>query len=733
MRFLTLLLALPLPVALAGQARPGPIERPVPCRPCPTCEFPTTCVPGARVERTSSRAVITLDGRVARYEITEQFVNRGSVLGETDYLLPLPTGAAFEDLALSIDGEMVTGEAMRAERARAIYEEIVRRQRDPALVEWMGQGLLRTRIFPIAPGEMKTVVVRFHAVIEREGDAMRLDYRPPMRSGEDAARSTLEVRYAAHGEFGRAFSPTHELDAGTEGSLRYARAERVRSVATVLIPVRDAGGASVHVLTHAVSGDDGFVMITIAPPPAPRRVTPRDVTFVLDVSGSMAGVKLDQARNAGRTLLGSLHPTDRFRVIAFSSEVREFGEGWQEATASNVRAAQRYLEGLRAGGSTNISGALEEALGAPDDRERLPVVLFLTDGAPTVGERNADRIAALAERLRGRQRLFTFGVGVDVNAALLEQLALSGRGTAQFVRPTEDVERAVGVVAQRLTSPVATDLRVRVNGVLVDRMQPTGAFDLFAGQEMTLFARYRGSRPSASVTVEGRSATGPVRWTTAAEFPERGKANGFIARLWAVQRVGWLSAERRRHGGNAELDNELRTLGTRYGIPTELTSYLVVEPGMQPGLPGPTRRRDLATPSSNSVGGVAGGAAAPAARVFEATKAAADQRAVRTLAQLDAAEPERSERRQFAMGRTFTQRDGTWQDAATGGGATRVVRVAPFSPAYFLLLERLPALKEAFALGERVSVQGRAVRLVLDVAGDSTLTPGAVDAIVRDW
>jgi hypothetical protein len=235
------------------------------------------------------------------------------------------------------------------------------------------------------------------------------------------------------------------------------------------------------------------------------------------------------------------------------------------------------------------------------------------------------------------------------------------------------------------------------------------------------------------VTVEGRSATGPVRWTTAAEFPERGKANGFIARLWAVQRVGWLSAERRRNGGNAELDDELRTLGTRYGIPTELTSYLVVEPGMQPGLPGSMPRRDQATPIGNVIGGVAGGSAAAPARAFEEAKAAADQRAARTLAQVDAAERAGGVPRRFAVGRTFTLQNGEWQDAATGGSTTRVVRVAPFSPAYFLLLDRLPALKEAFALGERVSVQGRAVRLVLNVAGDSTLTPGAVDAIVRDW
>ncbi|MHB8838405.1 MAG: hypothetical protein ACYC7F_05575, partial [Gemmatimonadaceae bacterium] len=368
--------------------------------------------------------------------------------------------------------------------------------------------------------------------------------------------------------------------------------------------------------------------------------------------------------------------------------------------------------------------ALEEALEATDRADRLPVVLFLTDGAPTVGERNGDRIAALAERLRGRRRVFTFGVGVDVNAALLEQLALSGRGTAQFVRPEEDVERAVGIVAQRLANPVATDLRVRVNGVRLDRVQPSGTFDLFAGQEVTLFARYRGTARSATVTVEGTAIEGPVRWQATVRFPERADENAFIARLWAVQRVGWLSAERRRHGATSELDDELRTLGTRYGIPTELTSYLVVEPGMSTGMP----RRDLGTPIA-AVGGVS----APAsARVFEMAKAAADQRAVRNMVQLDAAAPGNRERQQFVMGRLFTRRDGTWQDSPATP-ATRVVRVAAYSDAYFALLNRLPQLKDAFALGDHVAVQGRSVRLILDPAGETVLGAGALDAIVRDW
>src|SRR5687767_7565913 len=163
-----------LPAVAAAQ---GIVIRPCvprPCavaRPCPPCR-----VPDQGVIKQSSHVRAELTDRVLRYEVTETFVNRGGGLGEADYIFPLPKGAAFQDLKLSINGELVSGETMSAERARGIYEQIVRQQRDPALVEWMGYGMLRARIFPIAPGEEKKVVVRFQMVAEREGDALRVDY-----------------------------------------------------------------------------------------------------------------------------------------------------------------------------------------------------------------------------------------------------------------------------------------------------------------------------------------------------------------------------------------------------------------------------------------------------------------------------------------------------------------------------------------------------------------------------
>lgn len=719
------------------------MRAPCPQPPCPT-NRPT-------VERTGREVRVTLEGRVLRYEVTERWTNHGGTIGEADYILPLPRNAAFEDLALEIDGEMVTGEALDADRARAIYEEIVRKKKDPALVEWMGLGVLRTRIFPIQPGETRTVVVRFRAVAEREGDALRVDVPAPRGSGTSGSGTALALRWPAGEGFGDVWSPTHHVDVARDGARRTARVSDATGTVTLLVPVRSNGNAAISVLTHAPAANDGYALITLTPPAAAltRRATSRDVTFVLDVSGSMSGGKLAQAKAAGQQLLNSLSSSDRFRMIAFSNEVDEFRDGWSPATASARASAMRWLEGLRASGGTNISGALERALEADESTGRLSLVLFLTDGAPTVGERRAERLAARAAELRGERRVFTFGLGADVNASLLEQVALDGAGTAHFVRPEEDVERVVGVVAERLQRPVATNLKLRAAGVHLTALQPTGRLDLFAGQELTILARYRrtssgfGASGSTRVTISGETPEGRVTWTADARFPERRTADAFVGRLWATQRVGWLSAERRKRGASREVDHEIRSLGERWGIPTELTSYLVLEPGMDQ-VAGNLSRRDAGQmrPADAAVSGgrasnlgassTAAPSSAPAARQeFEAAKSAAVMREAISVADMMTSTDESRFRRTGT--RAFTLRDGLWVDDRPETAGARQVRVRPFSKAYFELMDRIPELREAFALGERVQVHGKAVTIRLDADGAEALEASALDAVTRDW
>ncbi|MGQ0648016.1 MAG: VIT domain-containing protein [Gemmatimonadaceae bacterium] len=710
---------------------------------------------------------VGLSNRVLRYEVTETFVNRGPRVAEADYIFPLPPGAAFEDLKLSINGELVAGEAMSAEKARGIYEEIVRRQRDPALVEWMGSGMLRTRIFPIAPGEEKKVVVRFQSVAMREGDALRIDYRRgsdpnatgspsrPVREdrslgGEVEVWTSFALLYERDEQYGDPYSPTHTLRSRDDGRTRQVEARGSSPEVTILLPLRRPNTAAISVLSHAPTDERGFALITVTPPAAPRRSISRDVTLVIDVSGSMRGKKLQQAKEAGHALLNSLQDGDRFRVVDFSTDVRSFRDDFMTATRDHLRDARRYIDDLRADGSTNLSGALEAALSARSNADRLPLVVFMTDGEPTVGERDPSRIAALASRSRGDARVFAIGVSAEVNAALVEQLALEGHGTAHFVRDDETVERTVSLLASRLTAPVLTNVRVRVDGVRLSQVLPAGPIDVFAGQDVVVLARYEGSG-NATVRFEGESADGAMTWSTRAHFADRDRANPFVARLWAAQRIGWLAAEKRRNGGgNSEIDDEIRSLGERYGIPTEFSSYLVVEPGMQLAGRRDARIRpadavqavplqDATTSAAGSVNRSAQGAGAPqpvaapgrANEVrFEEARAAAKQREMKSAAELDELSAIASSRR--VGDRLFTLANGVWTDARYST-RIRTVTVKPFSPLYFELMRRIEQLAPVFALGDRVIVAGKTMAIELSPGGAERMASTELASLVRNW
>ena len=737
-------------VGAQGRIIPRPCPQPVPptCREgrCPDVVPIRPCIGQNAIVRTSSQVRVVMVNRVLRYEVDETFMNTGGGLGEADYLFPLPAGSAFEDLKLSINGELVSGETMNANEARRIYEDIVRRHRDPALVEWMGAGLLRARIFPINPGEEKRVVVRFQSIAQREGDALRVDYvrgtepvRPPVAmpvireqlpaTGEDLEiANSFSLSYDNSRDYGTPYSPTHRLRVVERRGQRVVTASGDGREVTILLPLTRASTAAVSVLTHRPDSDPGFALITITPPASNSRATPRDVTFVLDVSGSMRGEKLEQAKAAGHALLSTLSRNDRFRVIDFATDVNSFRDDFVAATPENIRAARRYLDGLRAEGSTNISGALEEALNARSDNERLPLIVFLTDGEPTVGERDPDAIAAIASRRRGDARVFTVGVSADVNSALIERLAVEGHGTAHFVRAGENVERPVSLLASRLTNPLLTNVRVSVDGVRLTQVLPAAPLDVFSGQDLVLLARYDGDG-DATVRIEGQSATGRVSWSTRAQFGRRVAANAFVPRLWAAQRIGWLAAEKRRRGGNTEMDAEIKALGEKYGIPTEFSSYLVVEPGMQTRLA--NRARQDAAATGNAVA-LPASAPAPSVREqsFELSRQAAAQRDAKSIAAVDSMSAQ-SGMRQVGV-RQFVQQGKVWTDQRYVP-TQKTVQVKAFSPLYFELIKQLPELKEALALGDEVLVSGKDVAIQVGGSGLEQMTPAQLSVLVGAW
>jgi Ca-activated chloride channel family protein len=444
-----------------------------------------------------------------------------------------------------------------------------------------------------------------------------------------------------------------------------------------------------------------------------------------------------QAKLALTQLVGSLRETDRFRLVAFSSGVRRYASGWTNASAANRSDATAWIRSLEAEGGTNIAGALAEAYAEAPDAEALGVVVFLTDGLPSVGESDPERIAERAEQGRGRFRVFAFGVGDDVNTYLLDRLTERARGTTEYVRPGENIERAMGALSAKVASPVLTDLALSASqGVEVYDLQPGSLPDLFAGDEMVVFGRYRGAGSAGgerTVVVRGRRNGRDESFQTTL-MDREGDAR-YIEQLWAARKAGALSREIRLRGQTKELLDALKQLALRYGILTEYTSYLVQEPNMLVRRQVEDRLR--AEPAARPAEQAGAGAVTRSARETEmASITTVTGAALGTVnaAELDEVRRARSgiNPTQRVGGRLFIWSDSTWTDVSHGD-SLRVVTVAPYSDAYFALLRAMPDLGQAAALEPAVLVAGRRASIKIEAGGKTTWRPGELDALVRDF
>ena len=699
------------------------------------------------VVRVSSTVRTVIEGRVARVEVEEQFRNGGGALAEGSYLYPMPAEAVFTDFSLWMGEQEVRGEVMSADQARGIYETIVRRLRDPALLTLEGHGLVRARVFPIRPGETRRVVLRYTQVLQRAGDAYRIRYSIGRRdagtgrglydgAAPPAGAFSYTVTLPGAGDYGTPYSPTHQVHVRRDGDrLQVTLDPDAEGDVELFLPLR-RGLVGTSVVTYAPGGEDGYFLLLLSPPAAGGEAPlPRDLSLVLDVSGSMAGTKLDQAKAAIAQALGTLRPADRFRLIAFSTIVTNFRDGFASATPENLRAARDFVDRLAANGGTNIRGALEAVLGTAVAEERLPLVLFLTDGLPTVGEQAPDRIADYAAGHVGRARIFPVGVGTDVNTYLLDRLAQQGRGSAEYVAPDASVETALGQVLGKIEHPALINLRLAGAPVALAQAYPGDLPDLFYGEELVVVGRYHGAG-AGDVTVTGERNGRRESFTARAEFPATEAGNAFVARLWASRRIGELTRQIRIEGATPSLVDQVRELGLRYGILTEYTAYLVQEPVTVAGVVPQPMALDRA-----AMGGVAAAPTQTGSEAFQRARAsaglagagnlaAADKVAAVRAAEITANAPGQGAALRRVGGRLFQRRDGVWTDAAFRD-TLKVTRVQAFSDAYFALVRALPELAAWLGAGDEVVIAGRQASVRIGATGQGVWRPGELEALVR--
>jgi len=584
------------------------------------------------------RVTVEIDRQAATTTVEQVFLNNTDRQLEAQYVFPIPRGAAMSRFTMMVNGKQKAGEVVEKNQARQIYNSIVHRAQDPGLLEYLGGDVFRANIFPIAARGNQTITLRFEQILTAQDSLVNYTYpvrastkRGPTIQGE----FSIETSIKSAAPILNVYSPSHSVSVARandrEAKVTYSdRRTTLEKDFQLYYSISDKE-VGLNLVTYRPNPKDpGFFMLLLAPKSTLQvdRVVERDIVFVVDTSGSMAGEKIKQARNALKYLVTKLNDGDRFNIVPFSS----FADPWQKGLVSAKERREdgiKFAETLIAQGGTDISGAFDAAASVLlTDPNRPSYIIFMTDGKPTMGETtDPKRILAKVIAARGGKngdtlRLFTWGVGYDVDTHLLDDMANQGGGISEYVRPEEDIAAKVAAFANKASQPVLTGLDLKVLGdkVQLVNLHPRNLPDLYAGGQVVLLGRYTGEGDIAlqlTGRVNGKSET----FTYEGKFAAEESKSKFIELLWAQRRIGHLLDQIRLHGETKELVDDVIRLSKEYGIQTPYTSQLILEDdrplGAFRGTPGADmpRRKDVA-----SGGGALAGKSAEAKKLDELAK-----------------------------------------------------------------------------------------------------------------
>jgi Ca-activated chloride channel homolog len=758
--------------------RPEPWPRPWPVPPPRIYQF-------CPLEVTRHQAGVRINDQLAATSIEQEFYNPNDQRIEGTFLFPVPKGAQLKKFTMEIDGRPVEAELMSADKARGIYEDIVRKLRDPALLEYAGQDVFKVRIFPIEPRAKKRVSLSYTQLLK--SDSGLIGYSYPLNTEKFSAKPIPDVSLKVEVETKRPlksiYSPSHNLEIKRHGANKATLGYEARNVKPdtdfQIFFAPEADEIGVNLMTYRTGSDDGYFLLLASPgiDPNDKKIVPKDVAFVLDTSGSMAGKKLDQAKKALLFCVENLNEDDHFEIIRFSTEAESLFNKLTAASKENRSRANDFIKELKPIGGTAIDDALRKALAlwpgssrreeahssnaepgtqntdrknqslatsaATSDRPFL--VIFLTDGLPTIGNTDENQIVANAKQNSGGNvRVFCFGIGHDVNTHLLDKITEETRAFSQYVLPEEDIEIKVSNFFAKIKDPVLTNPALTFTGdIRATKLYPTPLSDLFRGEQLVLVGRYSGNGASATV-LDGMVNGTKKKFTYDVSFSDGTTEYDFIPRLWATRRVGYLLEEIRLHGENAEVKEEVTELARKYSIVTPYTAYLIVEDEARRGVPllsqtlpqlqedaatkdatmkysgelmrrrdglGPVNqsRSELAFKSANTPADAisAGGAEAQRGFAAAAPQSSAPSGPAGGVVAGRSVVVERvaqyTQQTQFAGGRSFYQNGNQWIDGSVQKLKNpKRVRIQFNSKEYFDLVAKKPETLRWLALGQNV-------------------------------
>ncbi|MDR2405263.1 MAG: VIT and VWA domain-containing protein [Deltaproteobacteria bacterium] len=534
--------------------------------------------------------VIDVVGQMATVNLKQVFKNITKSDIELDFLAPLPNNGVVSGLTLVVNGHELVGDIYEKDRAEKIYENIVRELKDPALIEYAGTGLFRARIFPIPAGQSSSLELRMNYLLTKDDGRVELNF--PLSTPNTAKRTILEqdvlVNIKKVPALSAIFSPNPdlEIERDEDGGMVKCNSKDSLGLDNIQLYYQtESIGMGAFMVSHKKEDDDGFFMF-LAEPQAQRmdKELPKTVIFLLDTSGSMSGEKIRQAREAALFILSRLSPIDSFNLISFSDTVTPWMPEVQEMTNQNRKSAEKMVNNIRAMGGTFLSGAIEAALKMVK-ADQPTYILLLTDGQPNIGNCDESGLIELVEKKNPEKsaRVFSFGVGYDVNSRLLDRFSSSAGGTTVFVSHGENLEGKVSSFFSKINTPVLSR-PVLSSDLDIIQVLPTTLPDIFTGGQLIVVGRYpRGGK--ASFTLKGKEGTDEKEFRFNFHLEEgETSSGGFISQLWANKRIGEILDQidlgigaAATQEGKDELTKELIELSKTYGILTPYTSYLAAE------------------------------------------------------------------------------------------------------------------------------------------------------------
>ena len=559
------------------------------------------------LKTTSVKAEIS--GFLSRVKVVQEFENNFTEKIEAVYVFPLPANAAVDDMTMRIGERTIRGQIKRREEAKEIYEAAKSNGQTASLLDQERTNIFTQAVANILPGEKVFIEISYVETLKYENGQYEFvfpmtvgpRYIPGTPTGQtgggfapdtnkvpDGSRVTPPV---AKERAGHDISIEVSLDAGVsvdlveskshpiESAMLSANSYNVKLKNEKTIPNKDfvlrydVTGKKIEdaVLMHR-NGKGGYFSLILQPPDNPRveDITPKEIVFVLDTSGSMSGFPIEKAKESMKLALEGLNPQDTFNLITFAGDTHVLFEKPVPASAENLKKAQNFLETREGGGGTEMMKAIQTALAPSDSQAHLRVVCFMTDGY--VG--NEAEIIAEIQRHKNA-RVFSFGIGSSVNRMLLDKMAEEGRGEVEYVALNDDGSAAARRFHERVRSPLLTDISIDFGGLEVADVYPKRVGDLFSAKPVVVHGRF--TKPgSGTIKLKGKSAGREIVREIPVSLPEAESRHDVLAVLWARRRIDDLTSQDYQNQ-KPEIREQITALGLEYRLMTQFTSFVAVE------------------------------------------------------------------------------------------------------------------------------------------------------------